>query len=211
MIEDAAQAFGAAGIATSVASTFSFFPTKNLFALGDGGLIAVNDPELAQRIRMLRFHGSAREEGVLYVGYNSRLDALQAAILRIFLPHIDGWNAARREAAARYAELGSAESSRRRSTSRATSTTCTASARPSATGSPPRSRRPRSASPSYYEPPLHLQPALALSRLLRGRLPGDREGGAREPLPADVGRDHRGAAGRGRRRPAARLGSRARA
>ena len=58
MIEDAAQAFGAGGIATSIASTFSFFPTKNLFALGDGGLIAVNDAELAERLRMLRFHGS---------------------------------------------------------------------------------------------------------------------------------------------------------
>jgi len=60
VIEDAAQAFGAGGIATSIVSTFSFFPTKNLFALGDGGLIAVNDSELAQRLRMLRFHGSSR-------------------------------------------------------------------------------------------------------------------------------------------------------
>src|SRR5947208_12843230 len=58
VIEDAAQAYGAPGIATSVASTFSFFPTKNLFALGDGGLIAVNDADVAQRLRMLRFHGS---------------------------------------------------------------------------------------------------------------------------------------------------------
>ena len=93
VIEDAAQAFGAGGIATSVASTFSFFPTKNLFALGDGGLIAVNDAELAQRIRMLRFHGSAAKKEFLYVGYNSRLDAMQAAFLRIFLRHIDEWNA----------------------------------------------------------------------------------------------------------------------
>jgi dTDP-4-amino-4,6-dideoxygalactose transaminase len=105
VIEDAAQAFGAGGIATSVASTFSFFPTKNLFALGDGGLIAVNDPELANRLRMLRFHGSESKKEFLYVGYNSRLDAMQASFLRIFLKHIDEWNAQRRAAAARYDEL----------------------------------------------------------------------------------------------------------
>ena len=105
VIEDAAQAFGAGGIATSAVSTFSFFPTKNLFALGDGGLIAVNDAELAQRIRMLRFHGSAAKKEFLYVGYNSRLDAVQASFLRIFLRHIDEWNALRREAAARYVEM----------------------------------------------------------------------------------------------------------
>jgi dTDP-4-amino-4,6-dideoxygalactose transaminase len=105
VIEDAAQAFGAGGIATSVASTFSFFPTKNLFALGDGGLIAVNDAELAQRLRMLRFHGSAAKKEFMYVGYNSRLDAMQAAFLRIFLRQLNGWNALRREAAARYTEM----------------------------------------------------------------------------------------------------------
>jgi dTDP-4-amino-4,6-dideoxygalactose transaminase len=105
VIEDSAQAFGAGGIATSIASTFSFFPTKNLFALGDGGLISVNDADLAQRIRMLRFHGSAAKKEFVYVGYNSRLDAMQAAFLRIFLRHIDEWNASRREAAARYNEF----------------------------------------------------------------------------------------------------------
>jgi dTDP-4-amino-4,6-dideoxygalactose transaminase len=105
VIEDAAQAFGAGGIATSIASTFSFFPTKNLFALGDGGLIAVNDADLAQHIRMLRFHGSAAKKEFLYVGYNSRLDAVQASFLRIFLRHVDEWNTQRREAAARYVEL----------------------------------------------------------------------------------------------------------
>jgi dTDP-4-amino-4,6-dideoxygalactose transaminase len=105
VIEDAAQAFGAGGIATSVASTFSFFPTKNLFALGDGGLISVNDPELAQRLRMLRFHGSAAKKEYHYLGNNPRLDAMQAAFLRIFLRHIDEWNTQRREAAARYSEL----------------------------------------------------------------------------------------------------------
>jgi dTDP-4-amino-4,6-dideoxygalactose transaminase len=105
VIEDAAQAFGAAGIGSSIASTFSFFPSKNLFALGDGGLIAVNDADLAKRLRMLRFHGSESKKEFLYVGYNSRLDAMQASFLRIFLRHIDEWNAQRREAAARYADM----------------------------------------------------------------------------------------------------------
>jgi dTDP-4-amino-4,6-dideoxygalactose transaminase len=110
VIEDAAQAFGAPGIATTgVLSTFSFFPTKNLFALGDGGLIAGIDEELADRVRLLRFHGSRDKVDFQLVGYNSRLDELQAAALRLFLPQLDGWNRARREAASRYAELGLGE------------------------------------------------------------------------------------------------------
>ena len=107
LLEDAAQAFGAEGIATTgVCSTFSFFPTKNLFALGDGGLVTSIDDDVAERIRMLRFHGSRDKRTFELVGVNSRLDALQAAMLRVFLPELEGWNAARREAAARYAELG---------------------------------------------------------------------------------------------------------
>jgi dTDP-4-amino-4,6-dideoxygalactose transaminase len=109
VIEDAAQAFGSPGIATSVVSTFSFFPSKNLFALGDGGLIAVNDAELAERIRMLRFHGSRAKKDFEYIGYNSRLDAIQAAFLRLFLQRLDEWTRLRREAATRYVELGLGE------------------------------------------------------------------------------------------------------
>jgi dTDP-4-amino-4,6-dideoxygalactose transaminase len=109
LVEDAAQAFGSHGIATSRVSTFSFFPSKNLFALGDGGLIAANDAELAERIRMLRFHGSRSKKDFLYVGYNSRLDAVQASFLRIFLRHLDEWTRLRREAAVRYGELGLGE------------------------------------------------------------------------------------------------------
>jgi len=107
LIEDAAQAFGAEGIATTgVCSTFSFFPTKNLFALGDGGLVACTDDETAERLRMLRFHGSRDKRTFELIGTNSRLDALQAAFLRVSLPCLAGWNASRREGAARYAELG---------------------------------------------------------------------------------------------------------
>jgi len=110
VIEDAAQAFGAAGIAkTGVATTFSFFPTKNLPALGDGGLVATDDEELADRIWRLHFHGSKDKQVFEYLGVNSRLDELQAAALRVFLPHLDDWNAQRREAAARYVELGLGE------------------------------------------------------------------------------------------------------
>jgi dTDP-4-amino-4,6-dideoxygalactose transaminase len=114
VVEDAAQAFGArigerrAG-SIGAAATFSFFPTKNLFALGDGGLVATSDPVLAETVRMLRFHGSRDKQTFELVGYNSRLDELQAGALRIFLGELDGWNAARREAAARYAELGLGE------------------------------------------------------------------------------------------------------
>ena len=107
LIEDAAQAFGAEGVAqTGVCSTFSFFPTKNLFALGDGGLVTCLDDDVAERVRLLRFHGSRDKVTFELIGTNSRLDAIQAAALRVFLPHLTGWNTARREAAARYAELG---------------------------------------------------------------------------------------------------------
>ena len=110
LIEDSAQAFGAAGVArTGICSTFSFFPTKNLFALGDGGLVTSLDDEVAERVRMLRFHGSRDKRTFELVGVNSRLDAIQAAMLRVFLPRLAGWNAGRREAAARYAELGLGE------------------------------------------------------------------------------------------------------
>jgi dTDP-4-amino-4,6-dideoxygalactose transaminase len=110
IVEDAAQAYGAQGVAqVGALSTFSFFPTKNLFALGDGGLVAATDEELADRITVLRFHGSRDKKDFEAVGYNSRLDELQAAVLRLFLGEIEGWNAARREAAARYEELGLGE------------------------------------------------------------------------------------------------------
>jgi dTDP-3-amino-3,4,6-trideoxy-alpha-D-glucose transaminase len=107
VLEDAAQAFGSPEIGrTGVASTFSFYPTKNLFALGDGGLVSTGDEELAERVRMLRFHGSRDKVDFELLGYNSRLDEIQAAVLRLFLAELDGWIALRREAAGRYAELG---------------------------------------------------------------------------------------------------------
>jgi dTDP-4-amino-4,6-dideoxygalactose transaminase len=110
VIEDAAQAFGSPGVAQrGRISTFSFFPTKNLFCLGDGGLVASNDGDLLARVRMLSFHGSRDKVDFDFVGYNSRLDELQAAFLRVFLTKLDEWTQGRREAAARYAELGLGE------------------------------------------------------------------------------------------------------
>jgi dTDP-4-amino-4,6-dideoxygalactose transaminase len=107
LIEDAAQAFGAPGVAEhGTIATYSFYPTKNLFCLGDGGLVATNDEELADRVQMLAFHGSRDKTDFDFVGYNSRLDEVQAAMLRIFLPELAGWSEGRRAAAARYAELG---------------------------------------------------------------------------------------------------------
>ena len=172
VIEDAAQAFGSPEIGrTGVASTFSFYPTKNLFAFGDGGLVTTDDPELAERVRMLRFHGSRDKVEFQLLGYNSRLDEIQAAVLRVFLAELDGWIALRREAASRYADLGlgaacdlpedepghayhlfvcrSAERDRIRSALKAAGI----------------------GSAVYYTTPLHLQPALSFLGHAPGSLP----------------------------------------
>lgn len=87
------------------AGAFSFFPTKNLGAYGDGGLIATDDDEWAETARMLRKHGGKDKYHNEILGYNSRLDALQAAILKVKLPHIDAYNQGRQAVAARYDDL----------------------------------------------------------------------------------------------------------
>jgi dTDP-4-amino-4,6-dideoxygalactose transaminase len=84
---------------------FSFFPSKNLGAFGDGGLVTTNDDDLAASVRMLRAHGAKKKYANEVLGYNSRLDEVQAAMLRIKLPHLDENNAGRRRVAARYNEL----------------------------------------------------------------------------------------------------------
>ena len=110
VLEDAAQAHGAtyrgqrAG-SLGAAAGFSFYPSKNLGALGDAGAICTDDTALADRARQLRHLGQRVKGEHLIAGHNERLDGLQAAVLRVKLPHLDGWNARRRELAALYREL----------------------------------------------------------------------------------------------------------
>ena len=193
LVEDAAQAFGAAGVGTrGIASTFSFFPTKNLFGLGDGGLVAVTEEKLAERIRMLRLHGSRDKVDFEFVGYNSRLDELQAAALRLFLPMVEGWNRARRNAAAAYAELGLGD-------------LCELPVDEPGhvyhmyvVRSPERERLASAlteagiGNASYYVTPLHLQRALRFLGYERGSLPHTEQAAAENlavPLWPGIGRD----------------------
>lgn len=90
-------------------ATFSFYPSKNLGAFGDGGAITTSDDALAERVRTLRFHGSSDKVDYVEIGYNSRLDELQAAVLRVQLPHLDGWAAHRAGALERYRDAGLGE------------------------------------------------------------------------------------------------------
>jgi dTDP-4-amino-4,6-dideoxygalactose transaminase len=110
IVEDAAQAIGAryrgrAAGAFGALGCFSFFPSKNLGAFGEGGLVTTNDDGLAARVRLLRNHGAERQYYHRTVGGNFRLDAIQAAVLRVKLPYLAGWTAARQQNAARYREL----------------------------------------------------------------------------------------------------------
>jgi dTDP-4-amino-4,6-dideoxygalactose transaminase len=110
IIEDAAQAIGAeyAGKRAGNLGTvgcFSFYPSKNLGAYGDAGLCVTNDADLAARMRCLRVHGMEPKYYHSHIGWNARLDALQAAILRVKLPHLEEWTAARQAAAAHYDAL----------------------------------------------------------------------------------------------------------
>ena len=110
VIEDAAQAIGAQYAGRRVGSIglcgcFSFFPSKNLGGAGDGGMLTTNDAALADKLRVLRTHGSRTKYDYELMGINSRLDALQAAILRVKFAHLDSWSEGRRQKAHRYSDL----------------------------------------------------------------------------------------------------------
>jgi dTDP-3-amino-3,4,6-trideoxy-alpha-D-glucose transaminase len=114
VIEDAAQAVGSTGPegragALGTLATLSFYPSKNLGAFGDGGAVTTADADLAERVRMLRFHGSRDKVNYEQVGYNSRLDELQAAILRVQLPELERWAAHRHGVGEWYAQAGLGE------------------------------------------------------------------------------------------------------
>lgn len=107
VIEDNAQAFGAEYKGKKTGSLgdigcISFFPSKNLGAYGDAGMVVTNNPELAEKMKMLRVHGWKKKYFPEVLGYNSRLDAIQAAVIRTKLPHIDRWNDGRRKVAHQY-------------------------------------------------------------------------------------------------------------
>jgi dTDP-4-amino-4,6-dideoxygalactose transaminase len=110
VVEDAAQAIGAAwrerrAGGLGAAAGFSFYPSKNLSAYGEAGLVATRDPDFAEHMRRLRNHGSSNRYLHQEMGWNCRMDAIQAAILRVKLPHIEAWNRQRRERAATYDRL----------------------------------------------------------------------------------------------------------
>ncbi len=119
VLEDAAQAAGSTVVdangvvrrpgALGDVGTFSFYPSKNLGGFGDGGAITTSDDAVAERVRTLRFHGSSDKVDYVEIGYNSRLDELQAAVLRVQLPYLDGWAAVRADAHRRYAAAGLGE------------------------------------------------------------------------------------------------------
>ena len=168
VLEDAAQAAGArlhgrrAG-SLGDAGTFSFFPSKNLFCLGDGGAITTDDDALADQARMLRFHGSRDKSTFDAVGWNSRLDAIQAAVLRATLGRLDGWNQRRRELAAAYAAADISEVAAlpqaRDGEEPVHHLFVTRTQDPDALAA--RLAEARIAARSYYRVPVHRQPAMA--------------------------------------------------
>jgi dTDP-3-amino-3,4,6-trideoxy-alpha-D-glucose transaminase len=168
VIEDAAQAVGGGLGGTKAgalgdAATFSFFPSKNLPCLGDGGAIVTNDDELAETARILRFHGSKDKTTFTAVGWNSRLDELQAAVLRVLLPELDGWIDRRRGVADAYERLGLGE--------HVTLPRVVEGARHAYHLYVVRSERELPIGRGYYRTPVHRQPAIAA----QAELPGTEE------------------------------------
>ena len=186
VVEDAAQAAGAAldgrkAGALGDAATFSFFPSKNLPGLGDGGAIVTDDGELAERMRILRFHGSKDKVTFTDVGWNSRLDELQAAALRVLLPELDGWVDRRRAVAETYERLGLGE--------HVALPRATEGARPAYHLYVVRSERELPIGRGYYRTPVHRQPAIGSA----AELPGTEEAARTNwalPMGTDLTEEH---------------------
>ncbi len=211
VLEDAAQAAGSRSAAArpgalGTAATFSFFPSKNLGCFGDGGAITTSDPDIAERARTLRFHGSRDKVTYEQVGYNSRLDELQAAILRVQLPLLDAWADGRRRA-------GALTTSRPASASWSTLPRPVAGSEPAwhlyviAHPDPPALEAALAAAgighKAYYRTPIHRQAAMrAVGR--RRRAARDRPRRPHAPGDPDEPGAHRRAGRRGRGRRARR-------
>ena len=185
LVEDAAQAAGATyrgrragGLGT--AATFSFFPSKNLPCLGDGGAIVTDDDDVAALARRLRFHGSEDKRTFTEVGYNSRLDELQAAVLSVLLPELDGWNERRRAAAAAYERLGLGD--------HAELPAPVDGAEHVYHLNVVRNERLEGVGTGYYRVPCHLQPAMREWGADSLELPGTREA-ARTNVALPMGKD----------------------
>ena len=168
VLEDAAQAAGSRGPdgrpgALGTAATFSFYPSKNLGCLGDGGAIATSREDVAEMAKTLRFHGSRDRATWEFIGYNSRLDELQAAFLRVMLPELDEWAQMRTQAGRHYVEAGLGE--------HVELPVATAGAEPAWHIYVIRSKHVDDIVPAlnaaeignkiYYRPPLHRHPAMA--------------------------------------------------
>jgi len=199
VVEDCAQAAGSVGPggrpgALGAIASHSFYPSKNLGACGDGGAITTSDKELAERVRMLRFHGSRDRVTYEEVGFNSRLDEIQAAVLRVMLPQLSQWAQHRAAVGQTYSELGLGDL--------VTLPQPAAAATPAwhlyvvATDNPDQLAEQLGASGvesrGYYRSPIHEQPSMSAWPTRQGTLPGTDEAARRHlalPISATIGDD----------------------
>jgi dTDP-4-amino-4,6-dideoxygalactose transaminase len=196
VIEDAAQAIGSKWNGRSIGTLgnigcFSFFPSKNLGGAGDGGMITTNDPQIAQVVRTLRAHGTRRKYHYEIIGMNSRLDALQAAILRVKLRQLDRWTECRRRNADRYRELFTEHSLQERISLPFAGSDGVHVYNQYTIRAPQRDElrvylnRQGVSTEIYYPAPLHLEPAFRYLRGCTGAFP-QAEGACREVLSLPI-------------------------
>jgi len=196
VVEDAAQAIGSTYDGAQIGSLgrfgcFSFFPSKNLGCAGDGGMVTTTDERMGDKLRLLRAHGSREKYSYEILGVNSRLDSLQAAILRVKLPHLKVWERGRRQNAETYRELFANYHLESIVTLPTTPSNCTHVYNQYVIRCPERSKlrlylRERGFSTEvYYPSPLHLQPAFAYLGYSEGAFPVS-EAACREVLALPI-------------------------